>query len=116
MSMNRYDYVIVGYDFTPLRDALYTEEWAENEENIDKWESYQSKGNIQVFSDPCSGRHLYFGYILSVNDEYEDKVTKIRIADMERFKPYVDNKLKQVGWNIPREPIPYQVICFSEWR
>lgn len=116
MSMNRNDYVIVGYDFTSLRDVLYTEEWAENDKNIDKWESYQSKGNIQIFSDPCSGEYLYFGYILSANDEYETEETQIGISELQKLKNTVDEKLKQVGWNISREPIPYQVICFSEWR
>lgn len=116
MSMNRNDYVIVGYDFTKFKDIFYTEKWAENDENIEKWECNQIEGETQVFSDPCSGNHLYFGYVVAKNDEYDTEIAKISISELQELKTIVDEKLKQVGWNIPREPIPYEVICFTEYR
>lgn len=114
--MVRNDYVIVGYDLTELRDVLYTEEFAYNDENMEKWEYNQTSGNVQLFSDPCSGKHLYFGYILYANDEYSVESAKINICDLQKVKEVVDEKLKQIDWNMPREPIPYQLICFCEYH
>ena len=37
MSMERNDYVIIGYDLTEYRHTFY-DKWAENEENKEKWE------------------------------------------------------------------------------
>lgn len=60
MSMQPSYYTIIGYDLSDNHyDELYTEEFANNEE--EKWTCNQSKGNIQLFTDPCSGEHLYFG-------------------------------------------------------
>ena len=114
MSLNRNDYVIVGYDLTNFRDVFYTDDWAWNEENFNTYLANQSKGEIQLFSDPMDGVYLYFGYIVSANDEYDCETVKIGIADMERQKQYVDAKLKQIGWNIPAG-LPFQVICFAEY-
>lgn len=117
MSMERTNYVIVGYDFTKFKDRLYTREWYSNDDVREMREDYQRKGNVQVFSDPCSGNYLYFGYILSVDDEYSDSGTvKFGLSDLQDKKKLVDSKLKQVGWNIPIEPVPYEVICFTEYR
>ena len=60
MSMTREDYIILGFDLSPYREQIYTDEWR-TDENIDKWECCQTKGNIQLFTDPMSGSHLYFG-------------------------------------------------------
>lgn len=72
MSMNAEYYTIIGYDLTNLRNRLYTNEFIENEEVRNKWECFQIKGNIQLFPDYFSDYHLYFGYIVSANDEYDD--------------------------------------------
>lgn len=64
MSMTREDYIILGFDLSPYREQIYTDGWR-TDENIDKWEYCQTKDNIQLFTDPMSGAHLYFGYILS---------------------------------------------------
>ena len=83
MSMTREDYIILGFDLSPYREQIYTDEWC-TDENIDKWEHCQTKGNIQLFTDPMSGLHLYFGYILSAQDEYDEpEVTKISLSDEE---------------------------------
>ena len=104
MSMERTDYVILGFDLTPYMDKIYTEEWC-TDENIDMWESYQSKGHVQLFSDPMSGLHLYFGYILSAQNEYDKSETiKINLADNdeldinEKYDLVLENLIKAYGF------------------
>lgn len=118
MSMNRCDYLIVGYDLTEFKNDLLTKEWCENPEN-EKWECYQKKGEIQAFTDPCSGNHLYFGYILAESDEFYCEDTTISVEYVEKNKNSVDEKLNETGWleNLPeRARLNYQMIYFSEYR
>src|SRR5699024_2401877 len=94
MSMTREDYIILGFDLSPYREQIYTDEWHTNE-NIDKWEYCQTKGNIQLFTDPMSGSHLYFGYILSAQNEFDEpEVTKINLGDRE--DKYMDEMYEKV--------------------
>lgn len=115
MSIVRNDYVIVGYDLTGLKDVLITDEWMENPDN-EQFYCNQRKGEIQLFDDPSSGGHLYFGYIISANDEYEDHSEMVSISELQRQKQYIDFKLKHMGFELPREPFPYRVISFVEYR
>ena len=128
MSMTREDYIILGFDLSPYREQIYTDEWC-TDENIDKWECYQTKGNIQLFTDPMSGSHLYFGYILSAQDEFDEpEVTKISLRDREN--KYMDemwekvldalNETKIISESIleviAKDKIPFELICFTEYR
>lgn len=128
MSMKREDYIILGFDLSPYREQIYTDEWR-TDENIDKWECYQTKGNIQLFTDPMSGSHLYFGYILSAQDEFDEpEVTKISLSDREN--KYMDemwekvldalNETKIISESIleviAKDKIPFELICFTEYR
>lgn len=117
MSNVRKDYVIVGYDFSAFRNLLYTEEFAENPDN-EVYECYHRRGKIQIFSDSYSGEYLYFGYIVAANNEYEDKTSRISIADLQRQKNDIDYELKQMGWTskLSGKPVPYQIISFVEWN
>lgn len=118
MSSERNNYVILGYDLTDYIDSIY-DKWSENEENIDRWENNQWEGEIQLFSDPMSGTHLYFGYILSAHNEWDsDVVVKITEKDMKRMKQEVDNKLYETRLGITHVfgDLEYGVICFTEWR
>lgn len=115
MSMVRNDYVIVGYDLTRLKGSLITEEWMDNPDN-EQYYCNQRKGQIQLFDDPSSGGHLYFGYIINANDEYEENTSSATIADLQRQKHYVDYKLNHMGFELPREAFQYQVISFVEYR
>ena len=128
MSMERTDYVILGFDLTPYMDKIYTEEWC-TDENIDMWESYQSKGHVQLFSDPMSGLHLYFGYILSAQNEYDKPETiKINLADNdeldinEKYDLVLENLIKSnlipspLQDTISDDKVPFEVICFTEYR
>lgn len=115
MSMERNDYVIVGYDLTGLRESLMTEEWLDNPDN-EQYFCKQRKGEIQLFDDPSSSGHLYFGYIINTNDEYEENESRTTIEALQRQKQYVDTKLAQMGFKLPEKELPYQVISFAEYR
>ena len=128
MSMTREDYIILGFDLSPYREQIYTDEWHTNE-NIDKWEYCQTKGNIQLFTDPMSGSHLYFGYILSAQDEFDEpEVTKINLEDREdkymdeMYEKVLDalyeTKLisKSMMEVIAKDDVAFEVICFTEYR
>lgn len=124
MSMTREDYIILGFDLSPYREQIYTDEWC-IDENIDKWEYCQTKGNIQLFTDHMSGSHLYFGYILSAQDEYDNpETTKINlgIKDMEKMWEKVLDALNEtrliseaIMEIIAEDNIPFEVICFTEY-
>ena len=127
MSSEREDYIILGFDLSPYREQIYTGEWC-TDENIDKWEYCQTKGNIQLFTDPMSGFHLYFGYILSAQDEYDNpETTKISLTDeeikhMEKIWDKVldalnETKLvsKSMMEVIATDKVPFEVICFTEY-
>jgi len=116
MSVARTRYVIVGYDFTRFKDILLANDWKWEEDN-EQYYCNQRKGEIQFFDDPMCGEYLYFGYIFAVMDEYDDsEVCHIPIAELQRQKEFIDYKLKQMGWTqkLPREPINYEVIAFTE--
>lgn len=128
MSMTREDYIILGFDLSPYREQIYTDEWC-TDENIDKWEHCQTKGNIQLFTDPMSGLHLYFGYILSAQDEYDEpEVTKIslrdeEIKDMEKIwdktmDALIESKLisESMMGVLEKDEVSFEVICFTEYR
>ena len=114
MSSSKTTYVVLGYDFTSIRDEMIPKDWFWSDIG-EEYVCSQSKGNIQFFCDPMSSCHLYFGYIMAATDDYEDTVTKIRPGAFQLQKQFVDNKLKQSGVNIPDEKIPYEVLVFSEW-
>lgn len=118
MSVNKTNYVIVGYDFTKFRDILLKNDWKWESEN-EKYYCYQREGKIQFFDDPMSGDYLYFGYIYYKSDEYDDsKMCHIPISDFQTKKQSVDEVLKEMGWTykLPKEPIRYEVIAFTECR
>ena len=127
MSMTRENYIILGFDLSPYREQIYTDEWR-TDENIDKWECYQNKGNIQLFTDPMSGLHLYFGYIVSARDEYDNpETTKISLTDesMGRMEETLDKVMdaliesKLISQSmqevIAEDNVPFEVICFTEY-
>lgn len=113
--MVRNDYVIVGYDLTGLRDSLITEEWMDNPDN-EQYYCNQRKGEIQLFDDPSSSCHLYFGYIINANNEYEEHESHTTIDNLQRQKQYIDTKLVHMGLRLPGKELPYQVISFVEYR
>ena len=126
--MTRENYIVLGFDLSPYREQIYTDEWC-TDENIDKWEYCQTKGNIQLFTDPMSESHLYFGYILSAQDEYDEpEVTKIslrdeEIKDMEKIwdktmDALIESKLisESMMGVLEEDEVPFEVICFTEYR
>lgn len=126
VSSIKTDYVIMSFDLTQYMDDIYTEEWR-TDENIEKWQDYKFKGNVQLFSDPMSRCHLYFGYIVSERNEYNDSTTKIFLSDCKQeyiceIYNKVINELKETKlisesiMNIIKDGIPFELICFTEYR
>ena len=75
MSMNKNYYVIIGYDLTGFKTDKY-DDWKWTDEG-QKYLCYQSKGRVQLFDDPMSNSHFYFGHILAAMDEYEFETVNI---------------------------------------
>lgn len=126
MSINRKDYIILGFDLTPYMDKIYTEEWC-TDENVEKWECNKSEGHIQLFSDLMHGSYLYFGYIVSAQNKYDKyKTVKINLGDAdeldinEKYDLILDNLINSNLFSLPLknivsdDKVPFEVICFTE--
>ena len=115
MSMEPKIYTILGYDFSPWYEKMYTEEWAENPEN-EKWMDNWTPGEVQLFSDLSDGSHLYFGYILAAGDGYNWTDQKEPITRVESLKNLVAQKLLQSNLKFPTNDFPpMSIITFVEW-
>lgn len=118
MSIERNYYVIVGYDLTGYATDKY-DDWRWTDEG-EQYLCYQSKGNIQLFDDPMSGEHLYFGYIVAEGDEYYFPTIKINPRYPSTQSMYVNDKLiRLIDSGIISKKIldvdpPYQFIIFEE--
>lgn len=73
------------------------------------------KGNIQLFSDPCSGEHLYFGRIIGDGDYYDYKSSVFDLSKLQDEESIIKNTLLEAFPNIKHIP-QISVICFCEWR
>ena len=95
MSLYKNYYIIAGYDLTGLETDKY-EDWKWTDEG-EQYICRQSKGNVQIFDDPCNGEHFYFGYVLAHGDQYEFPTTKIDVSDIDFIRyELVDTKLKEL--------------------
>lgn len=118
MSMNKNYYVIAGCDLTPFRTDKY-EDWKWTDEG-ERLTCNQTKGYIQFFDDPMDSSYLYLGYILANGDEYDFPTAKINMNEVERQKPYVLNKIKQLVIDnvlpgvLLSQDIKYEVFVFEE--
>lgn len=121
MSVIQSCYVIVGVDLTGFQTDKYNEwKWTNEGENFT---CYQSKGKIQLFDDPMNGEFLYLGYIFTAGDQYEFETVKINLEEIEKQRPYVMEKLKQlINMGVISENIyksnstKYELIVFNEYR
>lgn len=118
MGMEATHYTIIGYDLTAYKtDKFDNWKWTEDGE---KFCNYQLKGNFQFFDDPTSGNYLYFGFILSENNEYGDEKSAYFIEDIHQRIPDVESKLKElIETGILSDDAHYekiQFISFVEWR
>ncbi len=117
MSVNRNYYVIAGYDLTGMKTDKFDDwKWTDEGEN---YTCYQGKGKIQVFYDPMSGEHLYFGYILADGDMYGYETSKFKVEDVNGIYGDVKAELvKLIEMGIitkdPRFIPEYQIIAFEE--
>ena len=92
MSLFKNYYVIAGYDLTGHATEKY-ESWKWSADG-EKYLCYQSKGNIQLFDDPCNGSHFYLGYILAHGDQYDFPATEIEFDALT--EEAVSIKLKEL--------------------
>lgn len=121
MSVVQSCYVIVGVDLTGFKTNKYNEwKWTKEGENFT---CYQSKGKTQLFDDPMNGEFLYLGYIFAAGDQYEFETVKVNLEEIEKQRPYVMEKLKQlVNMGVISEDIyesdsiKYELIVFDEYR
>lgn len=117
MSVVSNYYVIAGYDLTGMETDKF-DDWKWTDEG-EKYTCNQTKGKIQLFDDPMSGCHLYFGYILASGDAYGYETSKFKVDDVNGIYGDVKAelvKLIEMGV-ITEDPnlIPeYQIIAFEE--
>lgn len=116
MSLYKNYYIIAGYDLTGYSTEKY-EDWKWTDEG-EQYICRQSKGNIQLFDDPCNGEHLYLGYILASGDQYEFRSTNIETDSIDYQRTFVNNALfKLIGAGVIDDcykDISYQVFAFEE--
>lgn len=70
-----------------------------------------------------NGEFLYLGYIFAAGDQYEFETVKVNLEEIEKQRPYVMEKLKQlVNMGVISEDIyksnstKYELIVFNEYR
>ena len=117
MSLYKNYYIIAGYDLTGYSTEKY-EDWKWTDEG-EQYICRQSKGNIQIFDDPCNGEHFYFGYVLAHGDQYEFKTEKIDINLITYEWNFVRDELfKLIDLGVINKEVVekrgYQVFAFEE--
>ncbi len=117
MSVDQNYCVIVGFDLTKYKTDKYNDwRWTDDGE---EFTCYQSKGHIQLFDDPMSGRYLYFGYIIAKGDQYEFDTVKFNPIEIDKLYLDIRQKLKHlidVGVvNLDTYRIDYELIIFEEY-
>jgi hypothetical protein len=114
MSVDKKIYSILGYDLQNVRNKILTENFVDSKKYEDLT-CYQSKGNIQLFTDPMSGDHLYLGFVIGeIPENYGDYVITTTIGDYEKMKKEVDTVLQEIYPN--KELFWTQYITFTEYR
>lgn len=84
---------MINYDTDKYDDW----KWSEKGE---RYTCNQIKGEIQLFDDPMSGSHLYFGYVLANGDKYDFETTSFELSDIEKCSGNVNAelvKLQEIG-------------------
>ena len=117
MSIDKNYYVIAGYDLTGQETDKF-DDWKWTDEG-EKYLCNQSKRHIQLFDDPMSGEHLYFGYVLANGDEYYFETTKFTIADIADVECIVYSQLVELQeleiiTKDPKFKPEFRVIVFEE--
>ena len=119
MSIDKHYYVIAGYDLTSCKTEKYDDwKWTSQGES---YLCYQRKCQIQLFDDPMSDSHLYFGYIFAAGDEYYFETSKFNAIDIASVFESVTLELsKLIEFGVvnqdPKNPPVFQVIAFEECR
>lgn len=114
MSMNKNVYVILGYDLDKYREEILKDDfvWSDRGEELT---CNQTAGEVQLFYDPESEKHLYLGYILGdIEDDYSDYEKKDIILDFAGKRKEVDKVLIELIGE--KKELPFEHVIFTEWR
>jgi len=120
MSVSVGFYTIAGYDLTNYKKDEY-----ENfvySKRYDELTDFQTKGNIQLFTDPMDGDHLFLGYVLSAieDDEmYGENITSIDVDEVMNKAEEVDkvlNELIEFGMINDNCHAAFKILSFTECR
>lgn len=118
MSYCETNFTILGYDLTSIYDEIMGGDW-NTDKNKRKWTCEIVPGNIQLFYDPYYERHLYFGYIISKREFYDEEDTIIPIGELEDLRTDIVQGLVDSGltsyMNGKISFVSLKIICFSEW-
>lgn len=117
MSVESTYYSIIGYDLTDCKTDKF-EDWKWTDEG-EQYLCNQVKDEIQLFNDPMSGEHLYFGYILACGDAYEFETVKRNINDVMDKVGLVTNAFVELQYlGVIQKDInrKCQFIMFEECR
>lgn len=98
MSVESKSYLIYGYNLTGLNTDKFDDwQWSNDGE---EYTCDQIRGNVQLFTDPMCGCHLYLGYIFANIHAFEGDTHIISDDDLAMAKETVPghlNHLQELG-------------------
>lgn len=114
MSVDKNVYTILGYDLQEHRKIILNDEFCDSK-RYDELTCDQVENEIQLFTDPMSGDHLFLGYIVcEIPSDYSECVSVFNPWDWEELKNKVDKVLNEI---FPCKAICVpQYITFAEYR
>lgn len=114
MSMHSKHYIILGYDFSKVRNKIIDDDWKWTDEG-EKWTCHASRGHVQMFTDINDGYDLYFGYVVDTRDEEDEDTLKVGITELLEAQKKVDAAMKEINVTFPDELPEFQMIILTEW-
>lgn len=117
MSVNKNIYVVFGYDLSDHYDELLTEEFHDSD-LYEEWAFKHRAGQIQIFTDPMSGDHLYLGCIAAkFEDGYEDQSYITTLNNFDTCKEMVDVEAATLPevWRERMAQAKFSLIAFTEY-
>lgn len=117
MSVDKNIYVVFGYDLSGHYDELLTEEFHDSD-LYEEWAFKHRAGQIQIFTDPMSGGHLYLGYIAAkFEDSYEDQSYITALNNLDACKEMVDAAMGFLPgkWRMTASQHKFGLIAFTEY-
>ena len=125
MSMDRYDYIVLGYDLKKYDNEIkeYFDKLIEEgrDQIVANMLDYQSVGNIQLFDDPAGDGHLIYGLVICMCDEYDGYLKPVDLGSIDHvekqdevFKALQENFGEAFDCSEFKDNA--HLIAFTEWR